>query len=445
MRLLIYGLNYAPELTGVGKYTGEMAEAIAALGHEVRVVTAYPYYPAWKVEEGFSPWRYCRELIKGVKVWRCPLWVPPNPSGIKRVLHLLSFAVSSFPLSFWQGLSWRPDAVFVVEPTFLCVVAALFTAKASGAKAWLHIQDFEIDAGFDMGILPSSGFVRSLISLVEHRLMKCFDSVSTISERMLERLRIKEIPASKCVYFPNWVDTQTIHPLTGSNPLREELGLSPDTFVALYSGSMAEKQGLETLIAVANLLAADHPNIVLVLCGRGTAKKRLIELSKQLPNVRFLDLQPVERLNALLNLADVHLLPQLHSAADLVMPSKLKGMCASGRPIIATAEPGTQIAQVVQKCGIVVSPGNVTALAKAIAYLATDLEIRTLLGQQAYKYAVSHWEQKKVLGQFEQKLVELCFSPEPEIFDSASSPTRLKAVVKSSIAKLSRKRSKLRF
>jgi len=412
MRLLIYGLNYAPELTGVGKYTTEMAEALAAQGHEVRVVTAYPYYPAWEVKKGYFPWHYSKEFLHEVKVWRCPLWVPHQPSGLKRVLHLASFAIGSLPVSIWQGLAWHPDVVFVVEPTFLCVAGALVTARLSGARAWLHVQDFEIDAGFDLGLIPSSSFIRSVVAFVEHWLMKSFDSISTISERMLDRLKIKGIPASKCAYFPNWVDTRSIYPLEGPNRLREELALSPDTFVALYSGSMVEKQGLEILLAVANLLATDYPNIVFVLCGEGSAKRRLAELSQKLPNVRFLNLQPVERLNALLNLGDAHLLPQIPNAADLVMPSKLQGMLASGRPVIATAKPDTQIASIVQQCGIVVPPGDVTALAEAVVHLANEPEKRTQLGQQARKYTLTHWDRQHVLGQLEQNLLALCASPQ---------------------------------
>lgn len=412
MRILIHGINYAPELTGVGKYTGEMAEAIANAGHEIRVVTAPPYYPDWQVGAGFSAWRYRSEFLNGVKVWRCPLWVPQQPSGLKRILHLASFAISSLPLILWQGLFWQPDVVFVVEPPFFCVVGALLASGLSGAKAWLHIQDFEIDAGFDLGLLPNSGLIRSLVMALERWLMDRFDRVSTISDRMIKRLQIKGVDPAKCVYFPNWVDTQTIYPLPGSNPHREELALAPDTVVALYSGSMGEKQGLEAMIAAAQLLAEDHPEILFVLCGEGPAKKRLQEIAKGMPNVRFLNLLPVERLNALLNLADIHLLPQLANAADLVMPSKLKGMFASGRPVIATAERGTQLAQVVQKCGIVVPPDDVTALADAIVYLATHPEQCTQLGQAARQFAVAHWHQEKVLGQLEQQLVELCSSPQ---------------------------------
>jgi colanic acid biosynthesis glycosyl transferase WcaI len=151
-----------------------------------------------------------------------------------------------------------------------------------------------------------------------------------------------------------------------------------------------------------------------------------MQLSHNLPNVRFLNLQPFERLNALLNLADTHLLPQIPNAADLVMPSKLQGMLASGRPVIATAKPGTQIASVVQQCGIVVSPGDVTAIAKAITYLASDREKCQQLGRAARQYAIQYWDRQQVLKQLERKLLELCSLPQPERLDLE--PKQLKSV-----------------
>ena len=95
MRILIYGLNYAPELTGTGKYTAEMAEALAEGGHEVRVICAPPYYPEWKVGEGYRSWRHCIEVRRGVRIFRAPLWVPSKPNGKKRMLHLATFALAS--------------------------------------------------------------------------------------------------------------------------------------------------------------------------------------------------------------------------------------------------------------------------------------------------------------------------------------------------------------
>jgi len=400
MRILIYGINYVPELTGIGKFTGEMAEWFAAQGHEVQVVTAPPYYPVWKIAKGYSAWLYRRELLSGITVWRCPLWVPRQQSGLKRILHLASFAFSSLWIILQQGLLWQPDIVFVIEPPLFCAPAALIVARLSHARAWMHIQDFEVDVAFDLGLL-STGWMRQLATALESWLMRRFDFVSTISERMLDRLAVKGVDESRCVLFSNWVDTDVICPLNIPSLFGAELAIKPGTIVALYSGNMGEKQGLEILIEAARLLI-DQANILFVLCGDGGAKQRLLELAKHLPNVHFLSLQPIERLNALLNLADIHLLPQRSDAADLVMPSKLQGMFASGRPVVATAHLSTQVAQVVEGRGVVVPPGDALALAKAILYLAQDPQERTRLGQAARSFAVTHWSREKILERIEQ-------------------------------------------
>ncbi len=132
-------------------------------------------------------------------------------------------------------------------------------------------------------------------------------------------------------FFPNWVDTRLIRPLAGENRLRIELGIDPATTVLLYSGNMGEKQGLSLIIDVARAFAGSE-NILFLLCGDGAAKWRTMRESAGLGNVRFISLQPQDRLNELLNLADVHLLPQRAEAEDLVMPSKLTAIMACGRP-----------------------------------------------------------------------------------------------------------------
>ncbi len=403
MRILIYGINYAPELTGVGKFTGEMAAWFAKRGHEVRVVTAPPYYPEWRVREGFSAWRYCRETREGVRVYRCPLWVPAKQSGGRRVLHLASFALSSLPVVLLQGLLWRPDVIGVVEPPLVAAPGAWLAARLGRSLAWLHVQDFEVDAAYQLGLLTGKG-MRRLVAGLERWLMRRFDLASTISPRMRERLEAKGVPRERAVLFPNWVDVKAIHPFDGPSPLRAELGIAADEVVALYSGNMGEKQGLETLIETARRLK-DHPEIVIVLCGEGVARKRMEDSARGLENVRFLPLQPVERLNDLLNLADVHLLPQRLDAADLVMPSKLGGMLASGRPVIAGARDGTQIAQAVTGCGAVVPPDDGNAMAEALLRLAGDPKARSALGQEARRRAATDWDRERILEGFEKVLV----------------------------------------
>ena len=401
MKLLIYGINYAPELTGIGKYSGDMAEWLAAAGHDVRVVTAPPYYPDWAVWPGYSASRYTREQLKGVTVIRTPVWVPRKVSGLRRLLHLASFALASAPalLAQWR---WKPDVVWVTEPPLFCAPAALAFARLRSARAWLHIQDYEVDAAFELGLLKGER-LRGLVASVERRLMRSFDRVSTISHRMIERAGAKGVEADRLLSLPNWADISAIRPLTAASPYREELGLAPDAIVALYSGNMGAKQGLELLSEVARMLH-ERTAIQFVFCGNGAGRADLMDRCAKLSNVRFLDLQPVERLGDLLGLADIHLLPQRADAADLVMPSKLTGMLSSGRPVVAGARPDTELGKVAAHCGRTVAPEDSTAFAEAIAALAADAALRHELGLRARTFAEQRFARDAVLAQFESDL-----------------------------------------
>lgn len=404
MRILIVGINYRPELTGIGKFTGEMAEWLAENGAKVRVITAPPYYPAWRVSEGYSSLWYRRETQDGVDILRCPLWVPARPSGLKRILHLFSFALSSFVPTLWLALRWRPDWIMVLEPPLMCLPGVLIAAKLSGAKPWLHVQDFEVDAAFDLGLLKSAR-LRGFAMGLERWLMKGCARVSTISERMLERLDGKKIPPAAQFLFPNWVDTDLIAPLSGPNRLRRELNIPESKIVLLYSGNMGEKQGLDLVVDAAAGLAGD-PGYLFILCGDGAARGRLEEQARSLQNVRFLPLQPLEGFNELLDLADIHLLPQRADAEDLVMPSKLTAMLASGKPVIATARAGTQVAKVVGICGVVVAPGDLAAFVAGIKSMGGDADLRRKLGLVGRDYAIQHWARDTVLQKLMSELME---------------------------------------
>ena len=125
------------------------------------------------------------------------------------------------------------------------------------------------------------------------------------------------------------------------------------------------------------------------------------------PNVTLLPLQPFARLNDLLNAADIHLLPQRAGAADLVMPSKLTGMLSSGRPVVATADAGTQVAHVVEGCGLVVPAEDALALNAAVQRLIDDESLRRQLGEAARVYAVENLGKEQVLEEFERNLKTL--------------------------------------
>jgi colanic acid biosynthesis glycosyl transferase WcaI len=395
MKILLYSANFAPERTGIGKYSGEMAAWLVDHGHEVRVVAAPPYYPGWQVERNYRWPPYRREQWSGVKVWRAPLWVPKSPRGLTRILHLLSFALASFPLMLRQVL-WRPDLVISIAPAFCCAPVALLTARLCGAHSWLHMQDFEVDIAFRMGLLKGK-LLHQLFLGMERRVLRQFDSVSSISGRMVERLLEKGVSPDRVVYFPNWVDVAHIKASSATGSYRVQLGIAPGAIVVLYSGTLGGKQGLMVIPAAASLLAA-RKDIVFVVCGDGVMKPQVQSASANLSNVLFLPLQPFERLGDLLCTADIHLLSQGRRAEDLVLPSKLSGMLASGRPVISTCLRGTELGAIVSKCGIVVPPQDGAALAEGICRLADDAELRAMLGRCARAYAEANFERDKVLG-----------------------------------------------
>lgn len=431
MNLLIYGLNFWPELTGVGKYSGEMAQWLAERGHNLDVVTAPPYYPTWHVPRGYSSSRYQQETWGpggAVRIMRCPLWVPRRLSTVRRLLHLASFALFSMP-ALLLSLRARPDVLVVVVPTLFVAPVALALARLFRVPTWLHVQDFELDAMFSLtldggadGGSSARGNVGRLCQALESRLMRSFDRVSSISRRMVERLAAKGVAPSRCVLFPNWVDLSAVYPLTGPNAFRADLGVGTgnEDVLVLYAGNMGEKQGLDIVIDAARALVGE-PGIRFVMAGTGAAKDRLMQASEGYRNVQWLPLQPTERLNEMLNAADIHVLPQRADAADLVMPSKLTGMLASGRATVGTAAANTQLGQVLDEAGQRVEPGDTAGLVTALLALARDAELRRTLGRRGRAYAEQHLGLHPIMERFEQHLVLLAPGP---INERRSSPRR---------------------
>ena len=405
-KLLVVGLNYAPDFIGIPKYTTELCEDLARRGHDVSVVTAPPYYPAWRVPEAYKGgWR--RERLNGVDVIRAPIFVPANPSGLTRLLHLLSFSASALPAALWTAMWKRPDVVLCVAPSLLSAPVALAVARLSGAKAWLHVQDFEVDAAFELGMLKGQQ-ARRIAQSVEGFLLRAFDRVSTISESMRRLLAQKGVADDAAIELRNWVDVDMIVARPDSQTrYREELSIPADHAVALYSGNMAGKQGLEVLADVASRLEALGGKITLLLCGQGPLKATLQAGCAGLKNVRFIDLQPTERLPELLATADIHLLPQRSEAADLVLPSKLTGMLASGRPVVAMADEGTGLAAEVEGCGLIVPPGDAQAMTDAILRLAGDGALSRQLAAAARERAEQRWRMSSVIDGFEAELRRL--------------------------------------
>jgi len=401
MKILVYGINYSPELTGIGKYTGEMVEWLVAQGHEVRVITAPPYYPQWQVGENYSAWRYKREE-GAATVWRCPLYVPKQPSTLKRLIHLGSFAFSSFfPLMAQRR--WKPDRIIGVVPTLFCTPGMRLLAKLSGARTLLHIQDYEVDAMLGLGMAGNgrAGKVAKLASAFERSGLHNVDNVSTISRSMMNKACEKGVAPEKVIFFPNWSEVSRFRevPETLVMALRQRLGLPDERKIILYSGNIGEKQGLESVITAAEQLREQPWLFAIVGQGGGKARLEKMVAERGLDNVKFLPLQSYEDLPALLAIGDCHLVIQKRGAADAVLPSKLTNILAVGGNAVITAEPQTELGQLcLDNPGIAVcvTPESVPSLVDGIEQALKMPKRNTV----ARAWAERSLDKEHVLNQF---------------------------------------------
>ncbi|GAM05344.1 hypothetical protein MBENS4_2342 [Novosphingobium sp. MBES04] len=229
--------------------------------------------------------------------------------------------------------------------------------------------------------------------------------VSTISPQMCAKLEEKGIASERIYEFRNWANINEVKPLAGVSSYREEWGIDRP-HVAVYSGNIANKQGIGIVLEAARLLK-HRKDLQFVVCGNGPNREKLVADSQGLDNIAFFDLQPRERLSDLLGMASVHLLPQIAGAADLVLPSKLTNMLASGRPVVATALEGTGLAAEVEGCGLVVPPEDAVQFAQAIEKLVDDDALRLRLGNAARDKAEKVWGKDKILQNFRQELAAL--------------------------------------
>ena len=403
MNILIIGLNYAPEPVGIGPYTAGMAQFLAAAGHTVTVVSGKAYYPRWELHVDHRRRGVLRSLESGVTVLRVPHYVPARPSGAKRLLHHASYLLRAIVPALTAARAQRSDVVICIAPSLISVVAARLVAWHMGAKLWLHIQDFEVEAAFATGLLRDGGTLARLARGFEQWSFAA-TRISSISPQMCARLVAAGVARERVIEFRNWAELDTIQPLTTPSLYRAEFGITTE-YVALYSGNIGSKQGIEILIDVARLLT-DRSDLTFVIAGDGAMREQLVDAARGLGNIKFAPLQPRQRLTELLGMATLHLLPQLAGAADLVLPSKLTNMLASGRPVVATSGAGTGLAVECEGCGLVTEPGDAPAMAKAIERLLDDWTTRERYGIQARLRAEQRWSRVSILKGFESALRE---------------------------------------
>jgi colanic acid biosynthesis glycosyl transferase WcaI len=273
MNILILGLNYAPEPVGIGPYTTGAAQALAQAGHDVCVVSGKAYYPYWQVHESLRAPGVLTAREEGVEAHRVPIYVPAVPTGAKRLVHHLSFALRAAPVAFAAARRKKFDVMICIAPSLISMMLARAVARAFGIKLWLHIQDFEVEAAFATGLLKERGLLAKLARAFEKWNLRA-DRVSTISPQMCAKLADMGVARDKIVEWRNWANIDDIQPLDRPSRFRLEWGLG-QRHVAVYSGNIGNKQGIEIIVEAAHLLR-DRKDLVFLICGNGSSKDKLI-------------------------------------------------------------------------------------------------------------------------------------------------------------------------
>jgi colanic acid biosynthesis glycosyl transferase WcaI len=410
MKFILYSLNYSPELTGIGKYNGEMCPELAKMGMDISSIVAPPYYPEWKVPENFPRYYYSTSTAEGVSVIRCPLYVPAKVTTIKRLIHLTSFALSS-GIALLSQFSKKADIIFLVQPTFFCAPMTLLMAKLTGAKAVMHIQDFEVDAMFGLGMVRE-GKVSQFVRKIESFLLKRFDLVSSISYSMLKNAEDKGVDPGKLLFFPNWADTHFVTPDIDGSTMRREFGFTVEDKIVLYAGNIGAKQGLEIVIDAAQHLSSQSSvKFVFVGTGAYVDTLKILAQDRALTNVYFKPLQPWARVPEMLSMADIHLVVQKKGAADAVLPSKLTNILSAGGHALVTAEFDTELGQLEQKYPTIyqrVEPESVDDFISGLSsLLSRDLSQTNTV---ARRYAEQYLNKDVILQRFYQDMQQLVAS-----------------------------------
>lgn len=402
MRILVIGINYAPEKTAIAPFTTGLCEHLAGQGHDVTVVTAFPYYPEWRVHEGYRGHLYKTELIKNVKVRRVWHFVPSRASNLfQRLAHDLSFTFSAFLAGlFTQDF----DVLYCSFPPPTLVLTVYVLAKLHRKPYVIKLPDLASDAALATGILRE-GFIIRLARAIEGFAYRNADDVVCLCQPFIERLVSRGTERQKLQLIPDWGDTQGVYPIADATAFRAENSLSSDQFLVMHTGNMGKKQGLMNLVHAAEL-SKDMTDLVWLLVGHGEERSAIEEAinSRQLKNIRLLPLQPADRLAEMYSAADLLVLNQRAAVVDAVIPSKLLTYMAAGRAVLAAVNEKSEAARYIERaqCGQIVPPEDAAALVEAVLALRKAPSLRERFGANGRTYVQQHFSKEKVLQEYDR-------------------------------------------
>ena len=408
MRIIVWGINYVPEPTGIAPFNTGLAEWLATRGHGVELVTTFPYYPEWRKRREDRGCAYRTERAAGVVVRRCWHYVPARATAVRRILHEASFLASSFLRVL---LLRRADVLVVVSPPLPLAVPAWLVSRLWRRPYVFHVQDLQPDAAVGLGMLRPGRFTRWLYAL-ERFAYRRAAFVSGISDGMLAAFRAKGLAEDRRVFFPNWVSDELpgLAPPAARAAARSRFcarhGLAPEAFLLVYSGNLGMKQGLGVLLDAAQ--AAGTAALQWVIAGDGSGKDELVRRARAggAAGVRFLPLQPDEAFAEMTTAADVCVITQQKGTGQFFFPSKLLTALGRGKPVLAVADAGSELARAVAEggFGLVAAPEDPAAVAAAAARLArAGTDELEAWGRNGLAW-VARYRRETVLADFERRL-----------------------------------------
>lgn len=400
MRILIFSINYWPEQTGIGAFTTYRAEYLAAAGHEVAVCTTFPYYPEWKVSPGYKGRLVSREQRNGVSIFRSYAYIPNPVTALRRIFHEGSFIVSSLVRALFCR---RPDVLLVVSPPLGLAIPAVLLSRVWRVPYVFDVEDLQPDSAAELGMLP--GWVVKLLYGLERSAYRHAALVTTLTPSMRQRIVSKGIAEQKVELVEPRMDeslTDLSHKKGSAFRRCHNLG---NEFLVTYSGNMGVKQGLDVVLDAAALNRSDDSTLFL-LVGGGADHDRLLRRAAvlKLSNVRFLPLLEEEEFRGLIAASGICLVTQQKSVSEVAFPSKVVTYLAAARPIIASVNSDSEVAQVIRDSGAgrVAEAENAEALLSAIRDLREN-ELQGC-GRAGRDYARRRWDASRVLRCLEQSL-----------------------------------------
>lgn len=403
MHVLLLALNYYPDQLGNAPLMIGLCEGLASRGHRVTVVCAFPHHVSGKIDPQYRRKLYQRDHHNGVDILRTFIYAPQGGT-LAKMANYASFTITSLLAAASVP---KVDVVFTPSPPLTLGLVDHLLGALKRVPWVYNIQDLFPEAAVRLGVLTNPKVIGAFERL-ERFVYRKASIISVISEGFRQHLLAHGVPDDKIRVIPNYSDTQLITPEPlANNSYRAEHGLE-DTFVVQFSGRMGYSQGLEHVIAAWKLLA-DLPDLRLMMVGDGQARPMVEEALSNDPRAVVLPLQPRAQLSSLLAAADVGLAPLRHGMAGTSVPSKIFGIMAAGRPVIACVERPTDTSLMLDEaeCGLVTPPEDPQALADAIRRLYTDRKLARTMGENGRVRVVDRHSQDAVVDQYETMLLEL--------------------------------------